>query len=88
MTNARAPKRYRPGCAAALEYGVSPLARADYSPMRPEELHTVLPPRPDRSAHSRQVRQAAERIKAFRPARHVKGLVVTADDIRHHRGIV
>lgn len=87
MTNNSAPKRMQPGFLAALELGVSPLLRADYSPMRPEELHTTVPARPDRSSGALRLRRLAAEMRAVRPERKTKGLIVTAEDILAGRNI-
>lgn len=71
----------RPHFEALLEWGLLPMARPDYSPMRPEEWHTV-------AVDEKPV--AAEYVTPTfsRPIRQTKGLIVTAADILRGRGRV
>lgn len=84
MSNTQAPARYREAFLASLEYGVSPLARADYAkgPERPQE---ALKPRPDRNALRRRSQARTER--PVRPERRTRKLIVTAEDILAGRTI-
>ncbi len=83
MTNNLGPQKdpnVRRNFAASFEWGVSPPVSGGYEPMRPEEWHTVAPPKKEPV-----VKRTGPRTK---PARKTKGMVVTAEDIRNHRGVV
>lgn len=71
----------RPNFEALLEWGLLPMARADYSPMRPEELATEAP-------LPELVPVDSVPLVFDRPARQIKGLIVTAADILRGRGRV
>ena len=67
---------------ASLEYGVNPLARADYSKEAPEASRKALKPRADRNALRRTAEVLAARTgRPVRPERKTRKLIVTAEDI-------
>lgn len=88
MSNTQAPARYREAFLAALEYGVSPLDRADYS--KPAEApQKPLKPRADRNAIRRTSEAlAARRERPVRQERKTRKMIVTAEDILAGRSIV
>lgn len=86
MTYHRGPQNpdARANFEAALEFGVLPLAPADYSPMRPEE-HRPVPVR-SMQTPAKPVRRIV--VASPKALRRTKKLVVTASDIMKNRGVV
>jgi hypothetical protein len=88
MSNVQAPARYREAFLASLEYGVNPIARADYS-KAPEAPQRPVKARPDRNAPRRTSEALqAYRQRSVRRERQTRKLIVTAEDILAGRSVV